>query len=100
MLDLSKLHKYKFHYDVVKPLWDDGAHLLFTDKTKDVYEDMTPLVPTQFDTSGYPEDHPSEIPTGMNKKVLGMFKDEVGCKQITKIVGLCAKLYSCLHSVT
>ena len=47
-----------------------------------------------FDTSDYPPDHPSGIPSGFNKKVLGMFKDEVGGKVINEFVGLRAKLYS------
>ena len=33
-------------------------------------------------------------PTGINKKVIGMFKDEVSGKQITRFVGLRPKLYS------
>src|SRR6218665_2543703 len=32
--------------------------------------------------------------TGINKKVIGMFKDEAGGKQIEEFVGLRAKLYS------
>ena len=43
---------------------------------------------TKFDTSDYPPDHKSGILTGVNKKVIGMFKDEVAGKQITHFVGL------------
>ncbi|CAH3161229.1 unnamed protein product [Porites lobata] len=50
--------------------------------------------PVYFDTSDYPKDHPSGIPTGLNKKVIGMFKDEVAGKQITHFIGLRPKLYS------
>ena len=46
------------------------------------------------DTSDYPSNHPSGIKTGLNSKVLGMFKDEAGGKQIVESVGLRAKLYS------
>ena len=35
-----------------------------------------------------------ELKTGINKKVIGKFKDEVGGKQITHFVGLRPKLYS------
>ena len=42
----------------------------------------------KFDTSYYPENHPSEIKTGINKKVIGTFKDEACGKQITLFVGL------------
>ena len=48
----------------------------------------------RFDTRDYPPNHPSGIPSGFNKKVLGMFKDEVGGKVIEEFVGLRAKLYS------
>ena len=47
-----------------------------------------------FDTSDYPTNHPSEIKTGLNSKVLGMCKDKAGEKKIVEFVGLRAKLYS------
>ena len=47
----------------------------------------------RFDTSNYPDDHPSRIPTGQNKNVIGKFKDEAGGKQITEFVGLRDKLH-------
>ena len=46
-----------------------------------------------FDTSEFPEDHPSGIPTGLNKKVPGLFKDECFGKQIVKTICLSAKQY-------
>ena len=48
----------------------------------------------RFDTSDYPPNHPSGIPIGCNKKVLGMFKDEVAGRCIEEFVGLRAILYS------
>ena len=48
----------------------------------------------RFDTSDYSPNHPSGIPPGLNKKVIGMFKDEAGGKVIDEFVGLRAKLYS------
>ena len=47
-----------------------------------------------FDTSNYPKDHPSGIKTGINKKVPGKFKDELGGKIMVEYIGLRAKLYS------
>ena len=47
-----------------------------------------------FDTSDYPENHPSGIKSGVNKKVIGKFKDETAGKQITHFVGLRLKLYT------
>ena len=63
-------------------------------RTEDFYEDIKGDVKDRFDTSDYPSNHPSGIPTGCNKKVLGMFKDEAGGKIIDEFVGLRAKLYS------
>ena len=48
----------------------------------------------RFDTSEYKDNHPSGLPTGCNKKVIGMFKNEVAGKCIEEFVGLRAKLYS------
>ena len=62
--------------------------------TKDFYKDINHDIEKRFDTSDYPTNHPSGIKTGTNSKVLGIFKDEAGGKQIVEFVGLRAKLYS------
>ena len=102
ILDLSKTIMFDFHYNYIKPKYGDKAKLLFTDtdslmyeiETEDFYKDISGDVKNRFDTSDYPENHPSGIPTGINKKVLGMFKDEAAGKIIKEFVGLRAKLYS------
>ena len=102
ILDLSKTLMYDFHYNYIKPKYGDSAKLLFTDtdslayeiQTEDFYRDISSDVELRFDTSNYPKDHPSGILTGVNKKVIGMFKDEASGKQIAEFVGLRAKLYS------
>ena len=102
ILDLSKTLMFDFHYNYIKKKYKDKAELLFTDtdslmyqiKTDDFYKDISYDIQTKFDTSDYPPDHESGIPTGVNKKVIGMFKDEVAGKQITHFVGLRPKLYS------
>ena len=102
ILDLSKTIMYDFHYNYIKPKYGAKAKLLFTDtdsfmyeiETEDFYKDISKDVKDRFDTSDYPENHPSGIPTGINKKVLGMFKDEAAGKRIKEFVGLRAKLYS------
>ena len=63
-------------------------------QTEDFYKDISKDVINRFDTCDYPPNHPSGIPSGFNKKVLGMFKDEVKDKVIDEFVGLRAKLYS------
>ena len=102
ILDLSKTLMYDFHYNYIKPKYGNKAKLLFTDtdsflyeiQTEDFYKDISGDVKDRFDTSNYKEGHPSGIPTGINKKVLGMFKDEAAGKIIKEFVGLRAKLYS------
>ena len=102
ILDLSKTLMYDFHYNYIKPKYGKKAELLFTDtdslmyqiQTEDFYKDISADIKTKFDTSDYPKDHPSGILTGENKKVIGMFKDEVAGKQISHFIGLRPKLYS------
>ena len=102
ILDLSKTLMFDFHYNYIREKYHNKAELLFTDtdslmyyiKTKDFYKDISPDILAKFDTSDYNPNHKSGIPTGINKKVIGMFKDEVAGKQITHFVGLRPKLYS------
>ena len=61
-------------------------------QTDDFYAYLKDDVDEWFDTSEYSEGLP--VRTGVNKKVIGMFKDETGGKQIQEFVGLRAKLYS------
>ena len=61
--------------------------------TTGFYKDINPDIEKRFDTTNYPT-NPSGIKTGVISKVLGMFKDEAGRKQIVEFVGLRAKLYS------
>ena len=63
-------------------------------ETEDFYKDISNDVKNRFDTSDYSPNHPSGIPTGCNKKVLGMFKDGTAGKIMEEFVGLRAKLYS------
>ena len=102
ILDLSKTLMYDFHYNYIRQKYRDKAKLLFTDtdsmmyeiQTEDFYRDISVDVKRRFDTSDYPPDHPSGIPSGFNKKVVGMFKDEAGGQVIDEFVGLRAKLYT------
>ena len=63
-------------------------------ESEDFYTDISSDVVSKFDTSNFPKDHKSVIPTVCNKKVLEMFKDEAGGEIIDEFVGLRVKLYS------
>ena len=102
ILDLSKTLMYDFHYGYLKSKYGSKAKLLFTDtdslayviETDDFYKDISGDVHSKFDTSNIDEGHPSNIATGINKKVIGKMKDEAGGKVTVELVGLRAKLYS------
>ena len=62
-------------------------------KTEDFYKDIA-NEKKRFDTSDYECDRP--LPTGKNKKVIGLMKDELGERIITEFVTLRPKTYSYL----
>ena len=94
ILEISKLIMYEFWYDYMKPKYDDNVKLCYMDidsfimsiKTEDFYEDIANDVEKKFDTSNYECDRP--LPTEMNKKVIGLMKDELGGRIITEFVAL------------
>ena len=72
----------------------DTDSLIMNIKTNDFYEDMSYDVDKRFDTSNYECNRP--LPTGKNKKVIGLMKDELGGKIITEFVTLRPKTYNYL----
>ena len=88
--------------DYMKPKYGDNVNLCYMDtnsfimqiKTEDFYKDIANDVEKRFDTSNYEVDRP--LPTGKNKKVIGLMKDELGGKIITEFVALRPKTYSYL----
>ena len=87
-------------YDYMKAKYDDNVKLCHMDtdsfimniKTNDFYKDISNDVENRFDTSNYKVNRP--LPTGKNKKVIGLMKDELGGKIITEFVTLRSKTYS------
>ena len=102
ILEISKILMYEFWYDYMKPKYNDNVRLCYMDtdsfvmhtKTKDFYKDITRDVENRFDTSNYEVNRP--LPTGKNKKVIGLMKDGLGGKIITEFVTLRPKTYSFL----
>ena len=64
--------------------------------TEDFFEDINNDVERWFDTSNYDENDKRPLPMGMNKKVIGMFKDELRGKIMKEFCALRAKTYSYL----
>ena len=96
ILDISKTLMYEFWYDYIGPKYGDKAKLCYADtdsfiiniKTEDSFEDISNDVEGWFDTSNYDKNNKRPLPIGKNKKVLGLFKDELGGKIITEVVAL------------
>ena len=100
ILDLSKIVMYEFHYDYMAPkhgkkldlCYMDADSLIYNIETEDFYKNIAEDVPARFDTSGYNPDRP--LPVGLNKKVIGLMKDELGGEIMTEFVTLRPKMYA------
>ena len=107
ILDISKTLMCEFLYDYIKPKYGDRAKLCYmgTDgfviyiKTKDFFEDISNDVERWFDPSNYDENDKRPLPINMNKRLPGLFKDELGGKIITEVVAPRAKTYAYLKDV-
>ena len=101
ILELSKLVMHEFHYYYMrrkynshnlKICYTDTDSLIYQIRTDDFYTDIASEVPARFDTSAHRSDRP--LPTGFNKKVIGLMEDEMGGDIIEEFVSLRPKLYS------
>ena len=100
ILDLNKIVMYEFHYNYMVPKYGNNLTLCYMDtdslvyhiKTNDFYVDIADDVQTRFDTSGYCSNCP--LPIGLNKKVIGLMKDELGGDIMSEFAVLRSKLYS------
>ena len=104
ILDISKTLMYEFWYDYLKPKYGDRVKLCYTDTdsliihiiTEDFFEDISNDVESWYDTSNYDENDKRPLPIGKNKKVIGLFKDELGGRIMKEFCALRAKTYSYL----
>ena len=65
-------------------------------KTEDFYKDIPNDINKWFDTSGYDKNDNRPLPIAINKKVIGMLKDELGGKTMMEFCALRAKTYAFL----
>ena len=70
----------------------DTDSLVYHIKTNDFYADIAGDVQTRFDTSGYSNNRP--LPIGLNKKAIGLMKDELGGAIMSEFAVLRSKRYS------
>ena len=102
ILEISKTLMYEFWYDYKRPKYNDSVKLCYVDtdsfimniKANYFYEDIASDIENGFDTSNYEVNRP--LPTGKNKKVIGLMEDELGGKIITEFVTSRPKTYSFL----
>ena len=101
ILDLSKLVRYEFHYDYMRHKYDSqNLQLCYMDMHSfvyhihmdDFYADIAEDVPVRSDTSAHQSDR--QLPVGLNKKVIGLMKDEMGGEIMEEFISLRPKLYS------
>ena len=69
----------------------DTDSFIISIKTEDFYEDIASDVKKIFDTSNYQVNRP--LSTGKNKKVIGLMKDGLGRKIMTKFAAFRPKTY-------
>ena len=104
ILDISKTLMYEFWFDYIKPKYKDKATLCYMDTdifvihifTEDFFEGINNVVERWFDISNYYKNDKRPLQTGMKKKVIGMFKDELGGKIMKEFCALRAKTYAYL----
>ena len=110
ILELSKLHMYNLHYNIIKKKYPTSSTLMYMDtdslvyniETSDIYKDfaLDQEFSNNFDLSTYPKNFYCYNPS--NKGILGTLKDELSdykCNEgeltlITKFTCLRSKCYS------
>ena len=93
---------YEFWYNYIKPKYNEKGKLCYMDtdsfiihiETEDFQKDIANDVNKWFDTSGYYKNDKRPLPIGINKKIIGMLKDELNGKMMAKLCGPRSKAYS------
>ena len=88
----------------MNPKYGEKAKFCYTDtysfiifiKAEDFFEDISNGVEKRFDTSNHDKNDKRPLPIGKNKRVPGLFKDELGEKIMIEVVALRPKAYAFL----
>ena len=93
---------YEFWYEYIKPKYKEKAKPCYMDtdsfaiNISDFFEDINNDIEKWFDTSNYEKNDKRPLKIGINKKVIRMFKDELGGKIMKEFCAPRAKTYSYL----
>ena len=95
---------YEFCYDYIIPKYHDKVKLCYMDtdsfifliETDDFYNDIMSDLQKWYDTSKIDQKLNRCIPIGINKGVIGIFKDELNGNVVTEFAALASKLYAFL----
>ena len=74
---------------------DTNSFIIYM-KTEDFFKDIANDVEKWFDTANYDGNNKTPLPIGKNKKVIGIFNDELAGKIMIEFVGLRGKTYAYL----
>ena len=61
--------------------------LVTTNESRNFYKDIANDVERWFDTSNYDKNDKRPLPIGINKRVIGMYKEELGGKIMLELCG-------------
>ena len=95
---------YEFCYDYIIPKYHDKVKLCYMDtdsfifliETDDFYNDIMSDLQKWYDTSKINQKLNRCLPIGINKGVIGIFKDELNGNVVTEFAALASKLYAFL----
>ena len=100
ILDISKTLMYEFWYGYIKPKYGDRTEFSYMDTdsfvvhilTEDFYRNIANDVERWFDTSNYDENDDRPLPVGINKKGIGLFKNELRGKIMVEFCAVRPKI--------
>ena len=104
ILDIGKTLMYEFWNDYIKPKYKGKPKLCYMDNdsfvinifTEDFFENINNDIERWFDTSNYDKNDKRPLQTGINKQVIGMFKDELARKIMKEFCAPRIKTYAYL----